>query len=524
MASLASTPSFSRSDSLLNGTGGASPNDASNNGSGDASPGAEYPGANRRNCKSSVARKGPMEVKHLICMVGLPARGKTYIAKKLCRYLNWIGINTSVFNVGEYRRKATTEYNSHQFFLASNTEAMKVRQQVAETALSDCLKWLESPEGGDVAIFDATNVTLERRAMVYKKVVEESNFMCLFIESLCDNPDLISANIAAVKVNGPDYAGMNKEEAVQDFLKRIEHYEDCYVPLGDDESEKRLSYMKVINAGERLVINRSAGNLQSRIGYWLMNIHITPRTIYLTRHGESEMNLDGRIGGNSSLSERGNKYAGELARYFEEHPVKDLRVWTSWMKRTIQTARGIQAPQERWKALNEIDAGICEGMTYEEIKAEHPVDYAARERNKMTYRYPRGESYQDLISRLETVIMELERQENVLVVGHQAVLRCILCYLCEKSLDELPYVKVPLHTLIKLTPVAYGCEVEMIPFKIEAVDTHRPKRNTLDADVVAANICEKIKELSESMSMSRQLSVGQDDRVVHSVGSPRFYD
>ena len=65
---------------------------------------------------------------------------------------------------------------------------MKVRQQVAETALSDCIEWLESSKGGDVAIFDATNVTVERRAMVYKKVVEEGNFMCLFIESLCDNP------------------------------------------------------------------------------------------------------------------------------------------------------------------------------------------------------------------------------------------------------------------------------------------------------------------------------------------------
>ena len=74
-----------------------------------------------------------------------------------------------------------------------------------------------------------------------------------------------------------------------------------------------------------------------------MNIHITPRTIYLTRHGESEMNVLGRIGGNSHLSERGSKYAAELAKYFEENPVKDLRVWTSWMKRTIQTASGIQA-------------------------------------------------------------------------------------------------------------------------------------------------------------------------------------
>ena len=144
MASLASTPSFSRSDSLdkspnksprgqrHNGAGGAS---SGSNGSdnGDAL-GAEYlssQGDDRR--KSSVARKGPMEVKHLICMVGLPARGKTYIAKKLSRYLNWIGINTSVFNVGEYRRKATNEYNSHLFFLSSNTEVLYYLAEVQFT-------------------------------------------------------------------------------------------------------------------------------------------------------------------------------------------------------------------------------------------------------------------------------------------------------------------------------------------------------------------------------------------------------
>lgn len=41
--------------------------------------------------------------------------------------------------------------------------------------------------------------------------------------------------------------------------------------------------------------------------------------------------------------------------------------------------------------------------------------------------------------------------------------------------DELPYLRVPLHTIIKLTPVAYGCRVEHIPLDIPAVDTHREK-------------------------------------------------
>ena len=41
---------------------------------------------------------------------------------------------------------------------------------------------------------------------------------------------------------------------------------------------------------------------------------------------------------------------------------------------------------------------------------------------------PPYQSYQDLVARLEPVIMELERQENVLVVCHQATGRCLLAY------------------------------------------------------------------------------------------------
>ncbi|KAL0268491.1 UNVERIFIED_CONTAM: hypothetical protein PYX00_010415 [Menopon gallinae] len=409
---------------------------------------------------------------HVIAMVGLPARGKTYISKKLSRYLNWIGINTKVFNLGEYRRHATSAYKSHEFFRQDNMEAMAIRTQCCKEALKDVCNWLEN--GGEVAVFDATNSTMERRRMINDIVVEKMNYKLFFVESVCDDPEIIEQNIKEVKVSSPDYVNMPNDVALKDFLKRIEHYQEKYEPL-DEKRESSLSFMKIYNTGEKVVVHKHEGHIQSRIVYYLMNIHIVPRTIYLTRHGESEQNLEGRIGGDSDLSPRGRQYAKALANFIDQQEISGLRVWTSWLRRTIQTAADVIAPQERWKALNEIDAGICEEMTYEEIAAKFPQDFAARDENKFTYRYPRGESYEDLVARLEPVIMELERQGNVLVVSHQAVLRCLLAYFLDKNSDELPYLQVPLHTVMKLTPVAYGCRVEFIKLGIDAVDTHRPK-------------------------------------------------
>ncbi|MED6252603.1 hypothetical protein ATANTOWER_014091, partial [Ataeniobius toweri] len=83
----------------------------------------------------------------MIVMVGLPARGKTYISKKLTRYLNWIGVSTKVFNVGQYRREATRSYNSYEFFKPDNAEAMKIRNACVNTALEDVCDYLTRDQG-----------------------------------------------------------------------------------------------------------------------------------------------------------------------------------------------------------------------------------------------------------------------------------------------------------------------------------------------------------------------------------------
>jgi 6-phosphofructo-2-kinase / fructose-2,6-biphosphatase 2 len=153
-------------------------------------------------------------------------------------------------------------------------------------------------------------------------------------------------------------------------------------------------------------------------------------------------------------------------------------VWTSTLRRTIQTARFISQPNGKyekleWKALDELDSGVCDGLTYGEIEEKYPEDFQARDDDKYNYRYRGGESYRDVVIRLEPIIMELERSEDVIIVTHQAVLRCIYAYYMNVPQEKSPWMEVPLHTLIKLTPKAYGTQEERFKANIPAVSTWR---------------------------------------------------
>ena len=57
-------------------------------------------------------------------------------------------------------------------FDPENKEGMEMRERICHKGLEDVLEWLDN-EGGEVAIFDATNTTRERRAYLYNRVVVE---------------------------------------------------------------------------------------------------------------------------------------------------------------------------------------------------------------------------------------------------------------------------------------------------------------------------------------------------------------
>lgn len=178
--------------------------------------------------------------KLVVIMVGLPARGKSYITKKIQRYLSWQQHNTEIFNVGHRRRVAANmamstkneepvengpsqpeqaaaillngapasleeptelkldarrklstaetkelQDQSAEFFDPQNENAAKFREQLALDTLDELLNYLLL-QGGSVGILDATNSTIQRRQVLVDRIkAREPKLGILFIESTC---------------------------------------------------------------------------------------------------------------------------------------------------------------------------------------------------------------------------------------------------------------------------------------------------------------------------------------------------
>ena len=118
------------------------------------------------------------------------------------------------------------------------------------------------------------------RASIEARVAKEKGFSLIFLESICNDPAIIAANVALKITSGdPDYKDTSPEIAKRDFLRRISEYEKVYETI----TEPHLSYLRIVNVGSEVTVSRINGYLSSRIAFYLMNLHLKPRSIYLSR-------------------------------------------------------------------------------------------------------------------------------------------------------------------------------------------------------------------------------------------------
>lgn len=377
----------------------------------------------------------------VIAMVGLPARGKSYIVKMIIRYLKWTGFECQNFNVGSYRRKIGLASADSSFFSAGNSDAKKVREEMAMAVQEEMYAWLHEERASKrrVAIFDATNTTKDRRLSLAQKARKENCFL-LFVESICNDKNVLQKNYE-MKLNNDDYINCDPKQAMKDFLDRVAAYEKVYEEIEDDEDNFNIAYIKLINVGQKMVTRNCTGYLPSQVAFYLQNVHIGQRKIYLSLNSE---NMDlveeaGRLGGAESgkLTEAGRQYSLDLAKFIQSQQEtvlqdlgREILVLAGTARIHAETVLHLRMLYSCYNTplLNELRGGDLHGMTKDEIERNFPQEHMKRVQDKLNYRYPGvgGESYMDVIERVRPVIIELERQRrSVVLVCHLAVLRCI---------------------------------------------------------------------------------------------------
>ncbi|PIE56624.1 MAG: 6-phosphofructokinase [Desulfobulbus propionicus] len=382
-----------------------------------------------------------MKGKLLIVLVGLPARGKSTMARKLRRTLDLDGVKVRIFNNGELRRKMSGEETSAaEFFNPVNPEGVAFRKKIALVNLERARAFFAESDG-DVAILDASNVTRERRQLITRRF---SGIPILFIECLNADEEALEVNLQR-KSNLKEFARFSQAEALENFRQRIYFYESIYEPL--DVEPNRL----LVDSFDSCILQEQ---ISSVLPYYdrIRDIVTTRvvRNLFLVRHGQTFFNLEDRIGGDSGLTNRGQIQAESLAEHFAVHRVPII--FTSNHQRTLQTAAPIAEKQEpcsiiRLPEFNEIHAGVCEGMTYEEIRRHMPAVAEARRLNKYRYVYPDGEGYCTMKERVQRGLKKVfylnDYDENIMIVGHRAVNRVILSLFLQRREEEIPYIYMP---------------------------------------------------------------------------------
>lgn len=152
---------------------------------------------------------------------------------------------------------------------------------------------------------------------------------------------------------------------------------------------------------------------------------------YLLRHGESVSNVEGRVQGqlDVDLTPLGLRQAAQAARWFasEEGPVV-REIWSSPLRRARRTAEAVSQalglPVLVDERLAELNAGIFQGLLWNELERLHPEAYSRWRSGDPDFAIPSGESRRDLADRGARALEEIARRpvDAVLVVAHGGIL------------------------------------------------------------------------------------------------------
>lgn len=169
--------------------------------------------------------------------------------------------------------------------------------------------------------------------------------------------------------------------------------------------------------------------------------------LILTRHGETNWNIAKKIQGKQDieLNETGIQQARQLAEKISKENLRISKIYASKQKRAKVTAKivsdTLNLPLEEMDGLEEMNLGLWEGLTWNEVKELYPMEFNEWLQNRRFTKTPQGESYQELLERtlraLKEIVLKEKKEKKVLIVTHSAVIMVLMCYLHNTPFEEM---------------------------------------------------------------------------------------
>jgi alpha-ribazole phosphatase len=157
--------------------------------------------------------------------------------------------------------------------------------------------------------------------------------------------------------------------------------------------------------------------------------------LYLVRHGQTDWNLKHRFQGQTDipLNKTGEDQVQKIAQRLSK--IKIDAIYSSDLKRTVQTADCIIASHHKVKCITdprwrELSFGEWEGLTYDEIKAREPELLEKWQTDPLNAAAPKGETLQQLATRVDSALDDLRADhadQTVLLTVHGGTIQALVC-------------------------------------------------------------------------------------------------
>jgi len=195
--------------------------------------------------------------------------------------------------------------------------------------------------------------------------------------------------------------------------------------------------------------------------------------LILVRHGETVGNSSIRYFGRTDLplSDLGRAQMIAVANWLKSQS----QIWpfvatfTSPLQRATEGARliaGTSAPLIEVQEFVEVDFGLFEGLTADEIRMRYPIEFERWNRNRLdaSFTYPRGESRSAFVERVGRGVQRVLEffdpalsRETALIVAHRGVIRAMV----ERLAGVAPVIELGSIQVLRPVSDAPGWSVEM---------------------------------------------------------------